>query len=156
MKKIILLSILFLGSTKTFSQVSVPSQNCYIKYDYDNVGNRIKRTYYCEGINPNSTSASTGGRIIQLNPDEKLMPLEKDNSEVTLFPNPTANDLNIEVPEMIIGGNISIADMKGIIIKSMKIESKFSTINLSALSQGTYTVLVDSEKLKVSKIILKQ
>jgi hypothetical protein len=156
MKKIILLSFLFLGITKTFSQVEVPLQTCYIKYDYDNVGNRIKRTYYCGGINPNSTSANIGGKILNQNPEDKTSKLEVDNSGVLLFPNPTSNDLKIKVPEMVLGGSITITDLKGVIIKSMKIEDLHSTLDLSGLAPGNYLVIIDSEKMKVSKVILKQ
>jgi Secretion system C-terminal sorting domain len=153
MKKIILLSFLFLGINKIHSQVSVPLQNCYIKYEYDNTGNRVKRSYYCEVP---ASALSTGGKILNTNPTAVLETITDENIGVKLFPNPVDNDLKIEVPETTIGGSITINDMKGIVLKSIKIEQKNNSINLSDLSRGSYTVVIDSEKLKVSKVILKQ
>jgi hypothetical protein len=68
-----------------------------------------------------------------------------------IYPNPTKDNITIEFPEKAIA---QIIDMQGRIVKEFNIGSPSTTINISDLSNGLYSVKVFSEKtFSVGKIV---
>lgn len=62
----------------------------------------------------------------------------KDNSVVTIYPNPTSNLLFIESSDIII--SVIIVDINSKIVFSEKMSSNTSTINIGALNSGMYFI----------------
>ncbi len=148
MKRIITISISLFLINKVKAQIVVPINQCYIKYEYDNSGNRTKRLYYCDGVGI--------GRILNPNIDNNENVLSNDNSGVNLFPNPVKDELKIEIPLQMIGGFVTIYDSKGIEVFKSILENENSVLQLSNFTQGVYTVIFDSKNVRVQKIIVKE
>jgi len=74
----------------------------------------------------------------------------ENKSSVIVYPNPANEILNIENAEY---SKIAIYNLLGEVVLKTKCNSAFSTINVSALAEGTYIVKVVSEKNIVTKKI---
>jgi Secretion system C-terminal sorting domain len=148
MKRIIIISISLFLINKVKAQIGVPINQCYIKYEYDNSGNRIKRLYYCD--------VAEIGRILNPNIANNQNALRKDNSGVNLFPNPVKDELKIEIPFQMIGGTVSIYDSKGIQVFKSILENENSVLQLLNFTKGIYAVMFDSKNVRVQKIIVKE
>lgn len=82
------------------------------------------------------------------------MPLAVENiapsSTFSIYPNPTSENLNITVSEAFIGETYSFYNNVGQLVLTNKVLSTQTSLDVSRLSQGTYTlVLKDSRKLVV-------
>jgi hypothetical protein len=77
--------------------------------------------------------------------------INESNNMAKIYPNPTKDNITIEFPEKAIA---QIIDMQGRIVKEFNIGSPSTTINISDLSNGLYSVKVFSEKtFSVGKIV---
>lgn len=62
-------------------------------------------------------------------------------SKVTIYPNPTNSNFNIEIPENFVGGEISIIDLTGkVIVKDRVTQSCVRRFDVSELNAGIYLV----------------
>jgi hypothetical protein len=92
MKTLISILVFFLLIDFAATAQTSPGQGCdccFIRYTYNNVGNRIKRDFYCEPLNP-------AGKMVQLDTNN----VEEDF--VLLFPNPNEGKFALQfkaVPE---------------------------------------------------------
>jgi hypothetical protein len=62
---------------------------------------------------------------------------------ITLYPNPSSDELNIEVNEAFIGKSFQIYSSSGELVKKGKLDSKTNRISLTKLPTGTYTIHVN-------------
>jgi len=67
---------------------------------------------------------------------------EKENYEVSFFPNPTSDNLTIEAP---LKSEIEILNIEGQIIKSTSAVENYTTIDISGFARGMYFVRVKTE-----------
>jgi len=78
---------------------------------------------------------------------------EIEHSNIMLYPNPTDNYLIVQTDELF---KISIYDIIGKQVKSVKMTSNHQSIDLSRLLPGIYTfVFENNSKIEVKKIIIK-
>ena len=78
---------------------------------------------------------------------------EFSTSEVSVFPNPSVDNIIIFIPEK---ATIEIFNINGQIIKSICSISKSTTVDLTDLSSGVYIVRVKTDKEIVTKKIIKE
>lgn len=73
--------------------------------------------------------------------------------DITLFPNPTTDLVNLNFPE-VTQGTIVIDDIKGLVIKTKTFNSNNTAIDISNLASGSYfaTVIINNTK-KTFKIL---
>jgi hypothetical protein len=85
-----------------------------------------------------------------------LGPGETALDSITLFPNPTAKDINIFSPDAYLL-NLEVFDLMGRKI-SQKIEETKNTytLNLSSLKTGVYFIKIDTERGSVTKKVIKK
>lgn len=82
--------------------------------------------------------------------------LSGSTHSISVYPNPTANVLNIEV-EGVVGENahIQLVDLTGKVLKKMPVDKNSSSIDLSAMPSGVYMLQYSDDKrneiIKVSK-----
>jgi hypothetical protein len=62
--------------------------------------------------------------------------------EVTIFPNPSTDKLQIVVPSSLVGGSLCIYDITGSRVLNTSIKSLSNSISTDALIQGWYTLLL--------------
>ncbi len=77
-----------------------------------------------------------------------------DNSGLILFPNPASNQLTIKTDEKLIGSNYTVLNIMGQTVRSGKINSDNTLLEVGDLPGGSYFVRVQSkEGSKVSRFI---
>ena len=77
------------------------------------------------------------------------------NENLIVFPNPTNENVNINVPNALLGSDYTISNQLGMILLEGKIISENTNINLETTSRGIYFIRLKSsgEKSLVKKII---
>ncbi len=80
----------------------------------------------------------------------------EDNSNFTLYPNPTSSILNIEIQNIISNGTLEIYDMLGKQIFNQTITSNnLSQIDVSSYNSGLYLIKISSENSAETKRFVK-
>lgn len=159
-KKIITSSAIILSSNFAFSQTTT----CFIKYSYDNAGNRIKREFVCENDtipdepevnNSNGSSSSGNGSTAKYSNLDSLQ-LE---SYTLIYPNPNSGDFWVEfkniTEEKINQRKIFILDNQGKVIMESVLLNLKNQIILTQISSGNYFIVIfDGRSNKTYKITI--
>ncbi|MGI6410693.1 MAG: T9SS type A sorting domain-containing protein [Bacteroidales bacterium] len=81
--------------------------------------------------------------------------LNKQNNILTIYPNPTSNLLNINLPSDKLGGNLLVLSLDGKTLMNHKLVDSQTTIDINTLPQGIYFCRyihgTDSETIKIIK-----
>lgn len=77
----------------------------------------------------------------------------KMSNVVSVFPNPTINTINLEADESLIGSFYSIYDTMGKLMLNGKITSENTTVDLSEISQGIYSLRVGLNLEQTVKVV---
>ncbi len=78
---------------------------------------------------------------------------EETFNQVKIFPNPTKDELNIEVDNSVIGSTYQLRDITGRPIKTGIITDEKSRISLQVLSSGTYLLSIGDQIRKTLKVV---
>ncbi len=89
-----------------------------------------------------------------------VMPLTgiKENqlqAEVSVFPNPVMDNLNIGVASKMIGSRFVIADQTGRMVLSGRLENESTPLNISSFSPGMYFLQLGTDSRQRIKVIKK-
>lgn len=79
---------------------------------------------------------------------------ESFNENITIYPNPTSNQLTVDLSEGLINQMYSIFDYSGRIIKQANIQKSTEQIDLSAFSTGIYYFKIENKNIQ--KMLIKQ
>lgn len=77
-------------------------------------------------------------------------------SEMSVYPNPVNinNSFQVDVPEGMIGGRVSLIDANGAVVNNAQALSDEETINTSGLNPGYYFVSIEKDGVMMKKKIL--
>lgn len=75
-------------------------------------------------------------------------------AELSIYPNPANDKLNVNLNSPIKNGMLEIRDLKGRIIKTFEIKSN-NVLEISNLNKGVYFITIKSDQQKTTKIFLK-
>jgi hypothetical protein len=108
-------------------------------------------------------SINTPTSFITIDPDAKIIidlfvdptasSEEFFNSNFALYPNPVNDVLNVESKNGMIVNEITISDLSGKVVNSVK---NTSSVNVSSLATGTYIINIDSNEGKATSKFLKK
>ncbi|KAA5824516.1 T9SS type A sorting domain-containing protein [Algibacter amylolyticus] len=73
-----------------------------------------------------------------------------------LYPNPTTNVFHIEHSGQMNLQNLSVLDLNGRVIKSVKLHDNMKTIDISSLQPSVYIVVIEAANARLIKRIIKQ
>ena len=136
MKKLFILLGIIGCTPRLFAQIgNVNITNCYIRYQYDDAGNRVKRDFYCF-YDP------IYAKTMQL---DSLKTIDDD---VMVYPNPTTLSFSIALSEGKENGMATLFNSAGQILLTQEIKNSKATINTSALPAGVYMLIVDVDRKK--------
>lgn len=81
---------------------------------------------------------------------------EFNPEEMKVYPNPTnvSSELNLEVPEAMIGGNATLFDVNGSKIKSFEVKSSKETLSTDGLRPGNYFIELNKESISMKKQVI--
>ena len=79
-----------------------------------------------------------------------------DTDEMKLYPNPTnvSSELNVEVPESMIGGTATLYNTNGVKVKTFKVNNSKESIMTDGLQPGNYFVELNKESLSIRKQVI--
>lgn len=136
MKNIFLLMFLFYG-------FSCFSQNYAIKFEYDNAGNRYSRTIVDLSVPSGNKSAEDSTAT---DPYNTMM----SEVQVSIYPNPTKGQLNIELSNLSdeSTGSIVVTDLQGRVLMSIGQVSSNMELDFTPFAAGKYnmTLIIDGQK----------
>jgi len=145
--------------TETFN---LPSNDCYTFSIYDSGGDGICCTYGVGSYSLKTPSGDiivsggvfTGSEITKFSINSLATNEYENENSVYLYPNPTANLLQIAVENKLdIPDNYSIINTLGQIIKAKKIDSEADlNINVSNLTQGIYFLKLSKNQSETKTI----
>ena len=145
--------LFFLISISVYAQEIVETT-----YEYDNL-NRLVKVVFTGEKEKNYVYDDLGNRIA-LNITTLSIDAEILKNTITVYPNPTGSFLNIQLPETILGKNISIIlyDINGKQIEKSKIKVKDNSamINVENLSKGVYLLHIENKDKKWSQLFIKK
>lgn len=132
------------------------STNSGITFDFETVPNPIKKIYsfnnnlsFAYGNNGVIYKSTNSGGL--LNKSE----VKKNENEIEIFPNPTLDEINIKYNLINVEiESISITDINGRILENFNSSSHI--INLQKLSKGTYFIIVETRKGKITKKVIRK
>jgi hypothetical protein len=78
------------------------------------------------------------------------------STNIGIYPNPTHNELNVTLPEKLLGSIITINDLSSRCLKKMQADETNNTINIANLTNGLYFVTVSKEGNCLTKRFIVQ
>ncbi len=79
-------------------------------------------------------------------PNTAVTEIAHNNFEMVLFPNPTSNQLTLKTDEKLIGSNYTVLNIMGQTVRSGKISSNNTLLEVGSLPGGSYFVRVQSKE----------
>jgi|GEM_PF-1779291 len=123
----------FAVTTCTFNSYNNIIQQAYSYYISGALNNSTLYSFIYEDFDDTDLSITSG---------------DKGEIQLTLFPNPITNKINIKIDETF--GNqefeMSLTDINGRLLKTEKITKKFSTIHTANYAPGVYFINVTNKK----------
>lgn len=161
-KKIILLLLLLYSGNYQFS---LKAQNLYVDFkngieNAKQIGSIQKLTF--ENNKMVFTYISGTSEMFSVSSIQKISFIsvftgindfasEKNNNQISVYPNPVANELNFKnLPES--SSDLFIYRMDGALVLQTQINKFENTVDLSNLAVGIYLVRVNNQIIKISKI----
>ena len=105
-------------------------------------------------IKGNSNNISNYSVVLSYeNPAEVgLSTVEMDQTKV--YPNPTQNTLNIQLPSTITSANVTITDASGRNVYNAELTGNTQSIDVSSLNQGLYFVQINNGEISTTKKVI--
>lgn len=120
------------------------SSNSGLTFDFETVLNPVKKIYsfnnnltFAYGNNGVIYRSINGGGLLNIND------LKKNENNLIIYPNPATNEFNIATEKII--NKIQIIDTCGRIVKTINPTINQTTINVSGLTSGVYSVILISD-----------
>ena len=134
------------SGTESFDSGFFSGPGHTFSYTFNQVG---ETNYVC-----NPHAANMYGTVTVV--DSSLSIDENQTLKFNIYPNPSADRLEIQLPTGSENATATIFDVSGRMVISKKIESNTQNIDLKVLSTGVYTVKVSSSNKVGTKKFLKQ
>ncbi len=135
------------SSVETFNSGTLTGNGQTFSYTFTTVGSN---DYFC-GIHGAASMSGT----ITVTDNLSLEGFEKKNS-VKLFPNPTNNELHIEILNSLTNTRVSIIDITGKTLINTRLNSNSNKIDVSSLKSGLYLIKLDSDTGSQTKRFVKK
>ena len=139
------------------------SVNAQVEYTYDIHGNRISRHIVSVKLDSSDfkTIDSTFNITDELVTNDFItyeISNYLDDTQISIYPNPTKDIVNIDITGENASENnkIFIYSMNGQLIEQRTETDNRMQIDLSSLPQGTYIMIIETDKFKYKQKIIKQ
>lgn len=75
-----------------------------------------------------------------------------ENKQLNIFPNPCFNQINIEIPEPMLPGTLTLLDYHGRLLQSIDLKNQNKlNVDVTDLTKGVYFIQVNTEKNSIRK-----
>jgi len=127
-----------------------------ITYDYDNSGNRVKKYIVVQKKSDHIEEEYITDTLSKANPDKVVD--ELNEVKVTIYPNPTQGQLNIEVSGLASAEMMGyqLYSQTGVLLQSQKSAGSYFSVDLSQYPTGIYIlILVNKDSRSEWKVFKK-
>jgi len=114
------------------AQPNYPSEGCFIRYQYDDSGNRIQRDWMCIS---NANSDGNRSTLVDLDTTSTLRTVH-----MNLAPNPAAEETRVTFTEDTGVGTLQVHDSQGRQVLSRTAQGPSFMLNVAAFQSGAYYV----------------
>lgn len=116
--------------------LTVVGQNhCWVKYQYDAAGNRIKRYWWCG--DPNE---------IEKEEEVKSLPTMSEDFGLRVYPNPASDAVQLSSTADLANAQLEVLDQQGRRVHSERVSGTLVSIDVSGWSAGRYTLVLRREQ----------
>jgi Secretion system C-terminal sorting domain len=142
MKQLLFINLLCIYAIQMNAQTE-----CYIKYTYDDSGNRIKREFICAARDTLPPYNPIGLR--------KPKPMQSDIFEASVYPNPSTGFYTVALNQISQEAYLQIINYAGQQVLAKKILSLKTEIDITNLANGMYTFVIKTSLGAVNKRVVK-
>ena len=139
--RVLILSLGFVLSSGAIAQWQMPNKGCMVRYAYDEAGNRIRSYWYCWSGGPPSSDDTKMQDSLEVNKPRIL-----ENADLSVFPTPTSDFLNIKLSEDVGLANYFAYDLKGVQVLTGQMAGTNASINVAGLQAGVYQLVIRGEQ----------
>jgi pectinesterase len=82
--------------------------------------------------------------------------VEDSSLEVSMYPNPVEDYLQLVVSKEFIGGEAALIDNRGVKITAMPVRSNTLAIDMSSFTSGLYVLRIDNGKRMITRKVIKK
>lgn len=115
--------------------VAVAQNHCWVKYQYDAAGNRIKRYWWCG--DPNE---------IEKEEEVKTKSAMAEDFGLRVYPNPASDALQLSSTAELANAQLEVLDLQGRRVHSERVSGTLVSIDVSGWSAGRYTLVLRREQ----------
>ncbi len=141
--------------------IGIKAQQYSIEYTYDDSGNRLTRyivnikTDTLQYNEQDSTLLITQNIDMQNNTQTNITNTV-DNTQISLYPNPATDFLNINIINSLGTNEINLFTINGKLLQKQTTNNSNSKIDLTNLSPGTYIIRIKSGNYNYQQKIIKK
>jgi hypothetical protein len=118
---------------------TVAQNHCWIKYEYDAAGNRIKRYWWCGDPTV----------VDQENNSEPKSPMARDFG-LRVFPNPANEHMQLSSAQELTDAVLQIVDLQGHEVYAQRFSGMLVDVDVSKFSAGVYSLRLRTEQEEFS------
>jgi len=127
-----------------------------VDFFYDSAGNRIQRKVAAIPLMADtSTDEITAETVQHLLQDLHNMNSIRTDREVNVYPNPTSDNLVVEVTDQFINEEIYLYSVSGQLVLRQKLANVQTVVDVSALPEGEYLMALKSDETSFTWKIVK-
>jgi len=114
--------------------------------------------FYVSAIAANGTGSTGGDQVVNTSSNNfSVLGLKKEEKlDFAMYPNPSSDNLNIQLPSGILKATIELFDLSGRLLLNSTVTTQNKSVNVADLSTGVYLVKIQSEGKTGTKQFLKK
>jgi hypothetical protein len=114
--------------------------------------------FYVASIAANGTGSTGGDQVVNTSSNNfSVLSLKKEQQlDFVMYPNPSSDNLNIQLPSGILKATIELFDLSGRLLLNSTVTTQNKSVNVADLSTGVYLVKIQSEGKTGTKQFLKK
>jgi hypothetical protein len=114
--------------------------------------------FYVSAIAANGNGSTNGDQVMtKTSGNFNVLGLKKEQQlDFVMYPNPSSDNLNIQLPSSVLSATIDLFDLSGRLLMNSKVTAQNKSINVTDLSTGIYLVKIHSEGKTGTKQFIKK
>ena len=144
-----------IGNKPLYSDCNILAITTPTSWQDNTITTTIRQGVFKDGETTYLFVIDTNGNVSDGYPlQQTIDPTQHTNGSIIIYPNPTSDNISIEVPNADQGWTYEIIAVTGQVLQSGIIKTASSNLNLTALSSGTYFVrLTSAAQIETVKVV---
>ncbi len=145
------------GSNQSITHNS-PNDNSWAFVWNSPASNLGEIKFYVSAIAANGNIGTTGDQVVTNSTGNfNVLGLKKEQQlDFAMYPNPSSDNLNIQLPSGVLKANVALFDLSGRLLLSSNVTAQNKRVNVADISTGVYLVKIQSEGKTGTKQFIKK